>query len=128
MFTHMRIARPVTNLERTVLMYSQGLDLRKIAEFNDHDGFSGMMLGREGLSWHIEFTFCHLHPVQPLPTEEDLLVLYYPDENEWRRTCERMNDAGFKMVNSFNPYWNMNGKTFVDSDGYRVVLQNKDWA
>ncbi len=35
MFAHMRIAKPVTNLERSFLMYSQGLGLHKIAEFND---------------------------------------------------------------------------------------------
>ncbi|ECG3432622.1 VOC family protein, partial [Salmonella enterica subsp. enterica serovar Oranienburg] len=27
-----------------------------------------------------------------------------------------------------NPYWDVNGKTFVDRDGYRVVMQNKAWA
>ncbi|ECG3433405.1 VOC family protein, partial [Salmonella enterica subsp. enterica serovar Oranienburg] len=97
MFTHMRIAKPVTNLERSFLMYNQGLGLHKIAEFEDHDGFYGIMLGRGDLQWHIEFTFCHNHPVQPLPTEEDLLVLYYSDENEWMRTCKRMIDAGFKV-------------------------------
>jgi|GEM_PF-3034773 len=32
MFTHMRIARPVSQLERSVLMFSQGLGLQKIAE------------------------------------------------------------------------------------------------
>lgn len=42
----MRIAKPVTNLERSFLMYSQGMDMHKIAEFNDHDGFDGRMLGR----------------------------------------------------------------------------------
>ncbi|EAU0764657.1 VOC family protein [Salmonella enterica] len=127
MFTHMRIAKPVTNLERSFLMYNQGLGLHKIAEFEDHNGFNGIMLGRGDLQWHIEFTFCHNHPVQPLPTEEDLLVLYYSDENEWMSACKRMIDAGFRVSTSFNPYWDVNGKTFVDRDGYRVVMQNKAW-
>lgn len=128
MFTHMRIARPVTSLESTFQMYSQGLGLHKIAQFNDHDGFNGIMLGREGLGWHIEFTVCQSHPVQPQHTEEDLLVLYYPDEAEWSQACERMVKAGFTVTTSFNPYWDVNGKTFVDPDGYRVVLQNRAWA
>ncbi|ESE87481.1 TPA: hypothetical protein ACLFWE_004407, partial [Salmonella enterica subsp. houtenae serovar O:57:z4,z32:-] len=46
MFTHMRIAKPVTNLEMSFLMYSQGQGLHKIAEFNDHDGFNRITLGR----------------------------------------------------------------------------------
>lgn len=128
MFSHMRIARPVTRLDRTFQMYSQGLGLQKIAEFNDHDGFNGIMMGREDLGWHLEFTLCQYHPVQPLHTEEDLLVLYYPDETEWRQACERMAAAGFKLTTSFNPYWDVNGRTFVDADGYRVVVQNKAWG
>ena len=128
MFTHMRIAKPVTNLERFFLMYSQGLELKKIAEFKDHDGFNGIMLGREDLAWHIELTICQYHPVQPLHTEEDLLVLYYKNKKEWEQTCTRMIEAGFKMTNSFNPYWDVNGKTFTDLDGYRVVIQNKEWV
>ncbi|PJZ07540.1 prolyl endopeptidase [Pantoea rodasii] len=128
MFTHMRIAKPVTDLERSFQMYSQGLSLQKIAEFNNHDGFNGMMLGREGLDWHIEFTFCLNHPVHPLQTEEDLLVLYYPDEKEWMQACTRMVDAGFSVVRPFNPYWGVKGRTFVDPDGYRVVIQNMAWS
>lgn len=128
MFTHMRIAKPVTNLERSFLMYSKGLSLKKIADFSDHDGFSGIMLGQDGLPWHMELTVCHHHPVQPLQTEEDLLILYYPDKDEWEHVCIRMSNAGFTVVDSFNPYWDVNGRTFVDFDGYRVVIQNKEWA
>jgi len=66
--------------------------------------------------------------VKPLPTEEDLLVLYFSDEQAWRNTGEKMLAAGFIEVRSFNPYWAINGKTFADHDGYRVVLQNRAWA
>lgn len=128
MFTHMRIARPVINLEKAFLMYSQGLGLKKIADFSDHQGFSGIMLGREDLPWHIEFTVCHHHPVQPLQTNEDLIVLYYPDKAEWEQTCGRMRSAGFTPVSSFNPYWEVNGRTFMDDNGYRVVIQNQAWG
>jgi len=30
-------------------------------------------------------------------------------------------------VKAFNPYWDKNGKTFEDPDGYRVVLQRASW-
>ncbi|EJD6654591.1 VOC family protein [Raoultella ornithinolytica] len=127
MFSHMRIARPVTDLARACTMYSQGLELQRIADFTDHAGFSGIMVGRPELAWHIEFTHCHDHPRQPAPTDEDLLVLYYPDKAAWQQACARMTAAGFRTMRSFNPYWDTNGKTFVDDDGYRVVLQNRDW-
>lgn len=65
--------------------------------------------------------------MKPSPGEEDLLVLNYPEAAEWREQCAKMLTAGFAPVSAFNPYWNVNGKTFVDGDGYRVVLQNRSW-
>lgn len=108
-------------------MYCQGLDLQKMGDFSEHEGFSGVMLGREGLSWHLEFTVCHRHPIEPSATVDDLLVLYLPDEERWKEACLQMSEAGFSAINSFNPYWDVAGRTFVDNDGYRVVLQNRAW-
>lgn len=59
---------------------------------------------------------------------EDLLVLYFPAKDEWEAACGRMIAAGFVTVESFNPYWDVNGMTFKDDDGYRVVLQNRRWG
>jgi len=128
MFAHMRIARPVTDLELTCRMYCDALELNKIADFIDHDGFSGVMVGHRSAPWHIEFTLCHHHPVKPAATAEDLLVLYYPDAAEWTVRCEAMRKAGFTEVVSFNPYWDISGKSWQDNDGYRVVLQNRAWV
>lgn len=128
MFAHMRIARPVTDLELTCRMYCEALELRKIADFTDHEGFSGVMVGHRSAPWHIEFTRCHHHPVKPAATAEDLLVLYYPDADEWAARCEAMRKAGFAEVVSFNPYWDISGKSWQDNDGYRVVLQNRAWV
>ncbi|HCG8759905.1 TPA: prolyl endopeptidase [Vibrio parahaemolyticus] len=38
-----------------------------------------------------------------------------------------MLSAGFMLVLSYNAYWDVAGKTFEDVDGYRVVLQNREW-
>lgn len=38
-----------------------------------------------------------------------------------------MQAAGFAPVPSVNPYWDRQGATFEDPDGYRVVLQNGEW-
>ncbi len=67
MITTLRIVRPVTDLQKSQSMYSRGLALQKLAEFADHSGFSGVMLGRENLSWHLALTFCHTHPIIPSP-------------------------------------------------------------
>jgi len=58
---------------------------------------------------------------------EDLLVVYLPDHGEWTRACLRMRDAGFVATKAFNPYWNRRGRTFVDPDGYQVVLEQDTW-
>ena len=127
-FQHMRIARPVQNLERSCQMYSLGLGLNKIGEFIDHQGFSGVMLGHQNLSWHLEFTQCLDHPIFPQQTLDDLLVLYITDQLEWEKTCQNMLKFGFEKVPSFNPYWDINGQTFIDHDGYRTVLQKQQWS
>jgi catechol 2,3-dioxygenase-like lactoylglutathione lyase family enzyme len=118
----LRIARPVTDLERTRRMYCEGLGLRLIGSFDDHDGFDGRMVGAPGAQYHFEFTRSRTHPVRPTPTVEDLVVFYLPDRVQWQAACERMVAAGFRRVASFNPYWEANGRTYEDADGYRIVL------
>lgn len=46
----------------------------------------------------------------------------------WEAQCAAMDAAGFLRVTAFNPYWEVNGVTFVDRDGYRTVLQNRAWG
>ena len=96
MRAHLRIARPVHALERTAAMYCQGLGLREIGRFEDHEGFDGVMLGRDGADWHLELTRCRAHAVAPAPTPEDLLVFYLPDESAWERACGDVLAAGFR--------------------------------
>jgi len=109
-------------------MYSNGLGLREIGRFEDHQGFDGVMLGDAGLNYHFEFTYCRAHPVTPAPTAEDLVVFYLPDAIAWQKTCSSMLAAEFIQVESFNPYWQEHGRTFEDHDRYRVVLQQAGWS
>jgi YycE-like protein len=123
----LRIARPVSALDRSVVMYRRGLDLLEIGRFENHDGFDGVMLGRPELHYHFEFTYCRAHPVTPTPTAEDLLVFYLPDADAWKQACASMLAAGFVEVSSFNSYWQQRGRTFEDHDHYRVVLERAQW-
>lgn len=128
MHTHLRIARPVSNLDRSVQQYKVGLSLEQIGSFDEHDGFAGVMLGKTGEPFHFEFTFCRAHPVKPSPTVEDLLVFYVPDNGDWQECCRRMQQAGFVEVPPFNPYWSQRGRSFRDNDGYIVVIQQSSWS
>ncbi len=123
----LRLARPVSNLSRTQSMYVHGLRMQVLGSFQNHEGFDGVMLGVVGGKYHFEFTQCTSHPISPSPTQEDLIVFYIPNKSDWQNSCANMESAGFKSVTSFNPYWDANGRTYEDHDGYRVVLQNADW-
>jgi hypothetical protein len=124
----MRVARPTDNLAAVSEMYARGLGFTVLAEFADHDGFDGVILGHPRQPYHIEFTAQRGHHVGMAPTRDHLLVFYIADRREWDETCERMLAAGFRAVASYNPYWDAQGKTFEDVDGYRVVLQNAAWT
>lgn len=124
----LRVARPVTDLERTAEMYCRGLALRVLGRFRDHEGFDGIMIGYPRAEYHFEFTHSRRYPITPSPTPEDLLVLYHPSKSQWDLACAQMKAAGFQIVGSFNPYWNARGRTYQDADGYRVVLQHALWT
>lgn len=122
-----RIARPSDDLDALLKFYCDGLGMELLSQFKDHDGFDGVMLGRRGDPYHFEFTKKDGHPVGRAPSQDNLMVFYMPDADEWTAAVERMRDAGFLPVPSFNPFWDRNGKTFEDPDGYRTVLQNAAW-
>lgn len=124
---HLRVARPTDDLAAVVRFYRDGLGLDVLYEFKGHDGFDGVMLGRRGAGYHLEFTRKAGHPAGRAPTEDNLLVFYLPDAAAWRAAVGRMEGAGYRSVKAFNPYWDRNGRTFEDPDGYRVVLQNAVW-
>ena len=123
----LRIARPVTELETSTRMYRDGLGLAMLGRFENHQGFDGVMLGTHDADYHFEFTQCRDHAIAPQPTVEDLIVFYLADDEAWQHRCQSMRDAGFLEAASFNPYWDQHGRTFVDNDGYRTILQNGSW-
>jgi catechol 2,3-dioxygenase-like lactoylglutathione lyase family enzyme len=124
----LRVARASDDLDALVRFYEAGLGLTVLHRFQDHDGFDGVMLGLPGAPYHLEFTKARGDTVGRAPTAENLLVFYLPDTDDWRGAVQRMRDAGHAPVPAFNPYWDRQGVTFEDPDGYRVVLQNAAWA
>jgi hypothetical protein len=123
----LRVARPTRQLAALADLYVRGLDFEVIGAFEDHDGYDGVILGHPGHPYHLEFTHRRGHTIAATPDPEQLLVLYLPDRDAWSRACTRMQAAGFRPVVACNPYWERQGRTFEDLDGYRVVLQNATW-
>ncbi len=124
---HLRVARPTDDLAAVVRFYRDGLGFEVLYEFQDHDGFDGVMLGARGAGYHLEFTRKQGVAAGRAPTEENLLVFYLPDAAMWQAAVDRLEQAGHAPVASFNPYWDRLGRTFEDPDGYRVVLQRDAW-
>jgi catechol 2,3-dioxygenase-like lactoylglutathione lyase family enzyme len=124
---HLRIARPTDRMAEVVEFYRDGLGFEVLGSFEDHEGFDGVMLGRKGAPYHLEFTRHRGHEVGRAPTRDNLLVFYLPDADAWHAAVERMRARGYEPVPSYNPYWDVRGKTFEDADGYRVVLQHAVW-
>lgn len=125
---HLRVARPTDLMETVVRFYRDGLGMEILGQFLDHDGFDGVMVGYPGAAYHLEFTNKAGHRVGRAPTQDNLLVIYLPDPAQWNAAIARLENAGYQPVPSFNPYWDKQGKTFEDPDGYRVVLQNASWG
>ena len=123
----LRIARPSDDLDALLPFYRDGLGLEILYRFEDHDGFDGVMLGRPGWPYHLEFTHHEGHPAGRAPTRDNLLAIYLPQRLAWQAAVNAMIEAGFHPVPSLNPYWDEHGKTFEDPDGYRVVLVHKSW-
>ena len=120
----LRVARPTSDMAAARRFYMDGLGLQELGAFEGHGAFDGVMLGFAGQSFHIEITYEHAAHEMPLPSPEDLIVFYVPDEAAWQGVVTRMKSLGYGPVKAGNAYWDRTGATFADPDGFRVVLQN----
>ena len=77
-FCHMRIARPVSELDTTASMYCDGLGLELLGSFTDHEGFSGIMLGVPEAGWHHDGRFNLLDLVRMTEIEQSAELAAQP--------------------------------------------------
>src|SRR4051812_13981434 len=122
-WTAARVARPVRDLARSAAFYGDLLGLPRRGGFAGHDGYDGVFFVLPG-GTELELT---TGPAQPRPgTEEDLLVLYLGTPDAVREAADRLTTAHVEAVPAANPYWARRAQTFLDPDGYRVVLAAVD--
>ena len=117
-----RFARPTDRLADLLRFYQQGLGLQRVDSFEDHAGYSGVMLGLPSEEVHLELTTHADGSPGPAPTHDNLLVLYLRDRGVIASAEERLRALGHDPVEPENPYWN-DDLTFEDPDGWRVVLR-----
>lgn len=118
-----RFARHTDRLDEVVHFYRDGLGLREIGRFADHDGYDGVFLAIPGTETHLEFTTGGSHGA-PAPHPETLLVLYVGSSEAVAQLCAHV---GAEPVEPANPYWQRHGVTLADPDGFRVVLVPGSW-
>jgi catechol 2,3-dioxygenase-like lactoylglutathione lyase family enzyme len=116
-----RIARHTTDLEPIIHFYRDLLGLDVLGDFNNHNGYDGVFIGIPGADWHLEFTVSAKAPSHH-PDDDDLLVFYLKTSEEYTRLKDILKKNDIPEVKAKNQYWVVNGSTYTDPDGYRIVL------
>jgi catechol-2,3-dioxygenase len=118
-----RVARPTARLDEVVAFYRDGVGLPVIDAFEGHAGYSGVMLGLPGSSYHLEFTQHDEGRACPAPSKDHLLVFYLDERAALERVVDRLRSMGYLPVSPENPYWSAEGTvTIEDPDAWRVVF------
>ena len=118
-----RFARHTNDLEQLKSFYIKILGMEILGGFQNHNGYDGVFIGKKNENWHLEFTkskeiiFFNFG-------DEDILVFYPNTSLEYESILKKINNFSIKIIEAKNPYWNENGKMFLDPDGYRIVISD----
>lgn len=118
-----RIARHTNNLKLITDFYTQILGLTVLGNFENHDNYDGVFLGKEGLGWHLEFT-SSTEKAKHQFDEDDMLVFYPNSQQEYDEIIANIKQHNIATLTAKNPYWNKNGILIKDPDGYNVVISD----
>ena len=122
-----RIARPTDRFEDIVAFYGVGLGLTRLrlwydGKDGDHQGYDGVVFGLPGYPCHLEVTHHRSGSPGPAPSNDNPLVLYMPNAADIQAARDRLERFGHQPVPSGNPWWDNDGFTYEDPDGWRIVL------
>jgi catechol 2,3-dioxygenase-like lactoylglutathione lyase family enzyme len=119
----LRIARHTNNLEQIKSFYTTILGFELLGSFESHSNYNGIFIGKPNLDWHLEFTQSEDKANHHFD-EDDILVLYPETVLEYEALITRISENNITFISAKNPYWNQNGKMFLDPDGSRIVLSH----
>ncbi|MFG3251785.1 VOC family protein [Streptomyces sp. NPDC048187] len=118
-----RFARPTAKYDEVLHFYRDVLGLPVLAQWRDHHGYDGMVLGLPGTPVHMELLQHRDRPRIPEPHPENQLVLYLRGPQAVTDASRRLAEHGHSAVPAANPYWSEHGAVlFEDPDGWLVVL------
>ncbi|OOG62585.1 VOC family protein [Flavobacterium sp. A45] len=119
----LRVARHTNDLDKIEAFYINILGFERLGGFQNHNNYDGIFIGKSGLDWHFEFTQSK-EKVNHTFDEDDIIVLYPATILEFDVFFNRLIDNNISILPSKNPFWNQNGKMFLDPDGFRIVVSD----
>ncbi|RTY88739.1 VOC family protein [Flavobacterium sp. RSP15] len=120
---NLRIARHTDDLEKIEDFYVNILGFERLGGFQNHNNYNGIFIGKPKLDWHFEFTQSDAKADHTFD-QDDVTVLYSKTISEYNQFINRLLDNNISIITSKNPYWNKNGKMFLDPDGFRIVVSD----
>jgi hypothetical protein len=117
----LRVARHTNNLKAIENFYVNILGFERLGGFQNHNNYDGIFIGKPDLDWHFEFTQSETEADHKFD-EDDIIVLYPDSVRKYNILYSQIIDNGIEFITAINPYWNENGKMFLDPDGYRIVI------
>ncbi|KFF04608.1 VOC family protein [Flavobacterium reichenbachii] len=117
----LRVARHTNDLDRIEKFYVDILGFERLGGFQKHNNYDGIFIGKSGLDWHFEFTQSETNANHTFD-EDDVIVLYPKTILDYNELIKRLLQCNISSIHAINPFWNENGKMFLDPDGYRIVV------
>jgi len=118
-----RLARHTNNLNSIIEFYTNVLDFDILGQFENHENYDGVFLGKQGLDWHLEFTISS-DKAEHTTDEDDALVFYPKTITDYEAILSNIEKFNIAKLQSKNPYWNRNGIMIKDSDGFYVIVSD----
>ena len=100
-----RTARHTNNLDGLIDFYIEILHLEVLEEFENHENYNGIFLGKKNHSWHLEFT-ASKEKAHHTFDDDDILVFYPLTNNEYKQIISSIEKRNVKQ---FTPK-NLTGK------------------
>jgi len=117
----LRVARHTNNLEIIENFYVNILGFEKLGGFQNHNNYDGSFIGKSDLDWHFEFTQSDVKANHTFD-DDDIIVLYPDTIKKYNNLLDNILAHNISIITAINPYWNENGKMFLDPDGYRIII------
>lgn len=118
-----RFARHTNNLVKIKSFYIDVLGFELLGNFENHNNYNGLFIGKPNENWHLEFTKSKEIINFNFGTE-DYLVFYPENAIDYNAIIKRIAENKIEFIQSKNPYWNENGKIILDPNGFSIIISN----